>query len=95
MSNRWFIPENIEDYLKHNFEFSEKELSNNLTLFESLYKNLSEEMLLDFLTDLREPSTYADNRKGFIIGALKKKAEQIFESKLSTTRTTNGQPTDM
>ena len=95
MSNRWFIPENIEDYLKHNFEFSEKELSNNLTLFESLYKNLSEEMLLDFLTDLREPSTYADNRKGFSIGALKKKAEQIFESKLSTTRTTNGQPTDM
>ena len=95
MSNRWFIPKNIEDYLKHNFDFTDKELNNNLNLFESLYNNLSEEVLLDFLTDLREPSTYADNRKGFIIGALKKKFEQIFENKFLNTRTTYGQPADM
>ncbi|MFV0212841.1 replication initiation protein [Empedobacter falsenii] len=81
MSNRWFIPKNIEDYLKYNFDFSDKELKNNLNLFENLYNNLSEEHLLDFLTELREPSVYADNRKGFIIGALKKRMEQIFEQK--------------
>ena len=42
----------------------------------------------------REPSTYADNRKGFIIGALKKKSEQILEDKISKPRTTHGQPAD-
>ena len=56
-------------------------MKNNLNLFENLYNNLSEEHLLDFLTELREPSVYADNRKGFIIGALKKRMEQIFEQK--------------
>ena len=81
ISNRWYIPKNIEDYLKYNFEFNDKELKNNLNLFENLYNNLSEEHLLDFLVQLREPSAYADNRKGFIIGALKKKIEQIFEEK--------------
>jgi len=94
LSNRWFIPKNIEDYLKYNFEFTEKELSNNLNLFEVLYNNLSEEILLDFLTELREPSTYADNRKGFIIGALKKRAEQLLDDKTSKARTTYGQPAD-
>ncbi len=81
ISNRWFIPKNIEDYLKHNFEFTDKELKNNLNLFESLYNYLSEDELLDFLVELREPSVYANNRKGFIIGALKKKFELIFEEK--------------
>ncbi|WIH98743.1 replication initiation protein [Empedobacter falsenii] len=81
ISKRWFIPKNIEDYLIHNFEFTDKELKNNLNLFESLYNYLSEDELLDFLVELREPSVYANNRKGFIIGALKKKFEQIFEEK--------------
>ena len=81
ISKRWFIPKNIEEYLIHNFEFTDKELKNNLNLFESLYNYLSEDELLDFLVELREPSVYANNRKGFIIGALKKKFEQIFEEK--------------
>ena len=81
LSNRWFIPKNVEDYLKYNFEFSDKELNNNLNLFESLYNNLSEEKLLDFLAEIREPSSYADNRKAFVIGALKKKGEQLFSEK--------------
>ncbi|MDH0675595.1 MULTISPECIES: replication initiation protein [Empedobacter] len=81
MSNRWFIPKNIEDYLIYNFNFTDKELNNNLNLFEVLYNNLTEESLLDFLVELREPSSYADNQKAFIIGALKKKMEQIVEEK--------------
>ena len=81
MSNRWFIPKNVEEYLKFNFEFSDKELNNNLNLFESLYNNLDEEKLLDFLAEIREPSSYADNRKAFVIGALKKKGEQLFSEK--------------
>lgn len=95
LSNRWFIPKNIDDYLKFNFDFTDKELSNNLNLFENLHNNLSEEELLDFLSELREPSFYADNRKGFIIGALKKRSEQILEQKMSNNRTTYGQPTDI
>ena len=89
ISNRWFIPKNIEEYLKYNFDFSDKELKNNLNLFENLYNNLSEEHLLDFLVELREPSAYADNRKGFIIGALKKKSEQFFEEKISNKKNYN------
>lgn len=81
LSNRWFIPKNIEEYLIYNFEFTSRELNNNLNLFENLYNNLSEESLLDFLSELREPSSYADNRKGFVVGALKKRMEQIFEQK--------------
>ena len=56
MSNRWFIPKNIEDYLKYNYEFTDKELNNNLSLFESLYNHLSEEGLLDFLVELKAQS---------------------------------------
>jgi plasmid replication initiation protein len=81
MSNRWFIPKNIEDYLKYNYEFTDKEMSNNLSLFENLYNNLSEEELLDFLVELKPLTTWVDNPKGYLIGALKKKAEQIFEDK--------------
>lgn len=81
MSNRWFIPKNIEDYLKYNYEFTDKELSNNLSLFENLYNNLSEEELLDFLVELKPSTIYADNPKAFLIGALKKKTEQLFEAK--------------
>ena len=81
ISNRWFIPKNVEDYLKYNFDYTDNELKNNLNLFENLYNNLSEESLLDFLSELREPSAYATNRKAFIIGALKKKMEQIVEEK--------------
>jgi len=81
MSNRWYIPKNIEDYLKFNYEFTDKELNNNLSLFENLYNNLSEEELLDFLVELKPSTIYADNPKGFLIGALKKKSEQIFEKK--------------
>lgn len=81
MSNRWFIPKNINDFLIHNFDFTDKELNNNLNLFENLYTNMSEESLLDFLVDIRFFASNADNPKGFIIGSLKKKAEQIFENK--------------
>ena len=81
ISKRWFIPKNTEDFLKHNFSFTDNELKNNLNLFEALYNNLSEDELLDFLVELREPSSYADNQKAFIIGALKKKIEQIVEQK--------------
>lgn len=53
ISKRWFIPKNIEDYLIHNFEFTDKELKNNLNLFESLYNYLSEDELLDFFSRIK------------------------------------------
>ena len=83
MSNRWFIPKNIEDYLKYNYEFTNKELNNNLSLFESLYNYLSEEELLDFLVELKAQSVLYEikNLKAYLIGSLKHKAEQIFEQK--------------
>ena len=83
MSNRWFIPKNIEDYLKYNYEFTDKELNNNLSLFESLHNHLSEEELLDFLVELKAQSVLYEikNLKAYLIGSLKHKAEQIFEQK--------------
>ena len=83
MSNRWFIPKNIEDYLKYNYEFTDKELNNNLSLFESLYNHLSEEELLDFLVELKAQSVVYEikNLKAYLIGSLKNKSEQIFEEK--------------
>ena len=83
MSNRWFIPKNIEDYLKYNYEFTDKELNNNLSLFESLYNNLPEEEFLDFLVELKEQSVVYEikNLKAYLIGSLKKKSEQLFEQK--------------
>ena len=86
MSNRWYIPKNIEDYLKYNYEFTDKELNNNLSLFESLHNHLSEEELLDFLVELKAQSVLYEikNIKAYLIGSLKKKAEQLFESKYIT-----------
>jgi len=83
MSNRWFIPKNIEDYLKYNYEFTDKELSNNMNLFENIYNNLSEEEFLDFLVELKEQSVLYEikNLKAYLIGSLKKKSEQFFEEK--------------
>ena len=83
MSNRWYIPKNIEDYLKYNYEFTDKELNNNLSLFESLYNHLSEEELLDFLVELKAQSVLYEikNLKAYLIGSLKNKSEQIFEEK--------------
>ena len=83
MSNRWYIPKNIEDYLKYNYEFTDKELNNNLSLFESLYNHLSEEELLDFLVELKAQSVIYEikNLKAYLIGSLKNKSEQIFEEK--------------
>ncbi len=83
MSNRWFIPKNIEDYLKYNYEFTDKELNNNLSLFESLHNHLSEEELLDFLVELKAQSVLYEikNLKAYLIGSLKNKSEQIFEEK--------------
>ena len=83
MSNRWYIPKNIEDYLKYNYEFTDKELNNNLSLFESLYNHLSEEELLDFLVELKAQSVVYEikNLKAYLIGSLKNKSEQIFEEK--------------
>ena len=83
MSNRWFIPKNIEDYLKYNYEFTNKELNNNLSLFESLYNYLSEEELLDFLVELKAQSVLYEikNITAYLIGSLKNKSEQIFEEK--------------
>lgn len=81
ISNRWYISKNMNDFLMHNFNFSDKELKNNLNLFEALYNNFSEEEVLDFLVEIREPSFYAENRKGFVIGALKKKIQQKIEDK--------------
>ena len=83
MSNRWYIPKNIEDYLKYNYEFTDKELNNNLSLFESLHNHLSEEELLDFLVELKAQSVLYEikNLKAYLIGSLKKKSEQIFEEK--------------
>ena len=83
MSNRWFIPKNIEDYLKYNYEFTDKELNNNLGLFESLYNKLPDEEFLDFLVELKEQSVVYEikNLKAYLIGSLKKKSEQLFEQK--------------
>ena len=83
MSNRWYIPKNIEDYLKYNYEFTNKELNNNLSLFESLHNHLSEEELLDFLVELKAQSVLYEikNLKAYLIGSLKNKSEQIFEEK--------------
>ena len=83
MSNRWYIPKNIEDYLKYNYEFTNKELNNNLSLFESLHNHLSEEDLLDFLVELKAQSVVYEikNLKAYLIGSLKNKSEQIFEEK--------------
>ncbi len=83
ISNRWFIPKNIEDYLKYNYEFTDKELNNNLSLFENLYNYTSEEELLDFLVELKAQSVLYEikNLKAYLIGSLKNKFEQLFEQK--------------
>lgn len=77
----WIIPKNIEDYLVYNFEFTIQELKNNISLLEVIGKSISENELLDFLVEIKGRSVFSDNPKGFLIGALKKKSEQMFEEK--------------
>ena len=61
ISNRWYISKNIEDYLIHNFDFTKKELNNNLNLFEGLYNKLTEEEIIDLSPDQEYKSIYKNN----------------------------------
>lgn len=70
----WTLEKIIIDYLKHSFEFTTKEIKNNLELFEMAQKKID---LLLTLSELRSKCRDKDNPKGYVISSLKKMLQKI------------------
>ena len=71
MSIGWTIERHIINYLRDNFNFTTPELKNNLEVFEEA-QNKIEDLLL-FLSQLKPKANKANNPKGYVINALKKR----------------------
>ena len=76
MSKRWFIKDNEIEYLKTQYHFTDDELKNNLSLFESAHNNFAEGELIDLLSEIRPLAMDAKNVKGYVIGSIKKVLER-------------------
>lgn len=75
VSLRWDLDKVILDYLKREFEFTDKEIKNNLDLFKRAQANTKVDLIL-FLSGMRTKAREKNNPKGYLINALKKHIEQ-------------------
>jgi hypothetical protein len=57
-------------YLKDNFAFSQKEIKNNLPLFDKAQKVIPD--LIFFLSTIKRPANDATNTQGYVVNALRK-----------------------
>jgi len=67
----WLIEKQVLDYLREQYNFSNPELNNNIGLFEQAQKTVPD--LLFFLSEIKAKALRANNPKGYVINALRKK----------------------
>lgn len=69
----WDLSKENINYLKHSFDFSSKELQQQIELFKSAQKSFD---LITFLSQIKPRANDARNPKGYVINAIKKHLEQ-------------------
>ena len=69
LSISWILDKNTKDYLKYNFEFTDKEIKQNLSLFERANKELD---LVEFASKIKIKIRNISNPKGYLINAIKR-----------------------
>jgi len=67
----WAIEQHVRQYLKEHYNFSTREMQNNLDLLEQATKEIPD--LLLFLSEVKAKANRANNPKGYLINAIKKK----------------------
>ena len=67
----WIIERNVRQYLKDQYGFSNPEIKNNIDLFEKAQKEMPD--LLMFLSEVKAKANRANNPKGYLINALRKR----------------------
>lgn len=69
------LESNVYDYLKFSFDFKANEINKNKkTLIEGQNRIPD---FMGFLADLKNGARFADNPKGYVIGAIKKKLQEL------------------
>ena len=69
------LESNMYDYLKFSFDFKADEINKNKkTLIEGQNRIPD---FMGFLADLKNGARFADNPKGYVIGAIKKKLQEL------------------
>lgn len=71
ISTRFYLEPTDKEYLKAQFNFTEKEIKNNCDLFEELYQILEKGELIDKLVEIRRYASETGNPKGYVIKSLK------------------------
>jgi len=71
ISPAWKIETKILQYLKEHYRFSTPEIKNNVDLFEAAQNAIPD--LLMFLSEIKAKANRANNPKGYLINALRKK----------------------
>lgn len=88
ISTRFYLEPTDKEYLKAQFNFTEKEIKNNCDLFEELYQVLEKGELIDKLVSLRRYANESKNTKAYVIKSLKallndtKRAKKEIEDRL-------------
>ena len=67
----WLLERQILLYLREHYMFSTPEIKNNIDLFEQAQKEIDD--LLYFLSEVKAKANRANNPKGYLINALRKK----------------------
>jgi len=70
VSPAWDLPKNTLDYLKNGFEFTTKEIKQNIDLLKQAQSEI--ENFINFLSQIKPKSNRADNPKGYLINSIKK-----------------------
>jgi len=78
------LEKQILEYLRDQYEFSNKEINNNITLFEQAQKNVPD--LLFFLSEIKAGALRANNPKGYVINALRQKMKIRPKEKISVVK---------
>jgi len=75
ISPAWDLPKNTLDYLKNGFEFTTKEIKQNIDLLKQAEAEM--ENFINFLSQVKPRANRANNAKGYLINSIKKELKLI------------------
>jgi len=73
-SPTWDLPKNTLDYLRNGFDFTTKEIKQNIDLFKQAHNSLD---FINFLSQVKPRANRAKNPKGYLINSIKKELANI------------------
>lgn len=75
VSPAWDLPKNTLDYLKNGFQFTTKEIKQNIDLLKQAQNEM--ENFINFMSQVKPRANRASNPKGYLINSIKKELKVI------------------